>query len=230
VALGLVTSDIDKYRMDLVGVHKVRWEGSGTLESGYYTLFYWEGNANHQLGTGYFLHRPIRSVDKKVEFIGDCVSCITLKGRWCDIIVLNVHAPSEDKKDDIKESFYEEIEQLFDQLPMYHMEILLGDFNTKVGQENIFQPTIGTESVHPKSNDNGTRLVNFATSKNLIVKSIKFPHHNIHKYTSTSPDGITHNQTDHVLVDKRRQSSIIDVRSLRGDDCDTDHYLVVATI
>ena len=32
---------------------------------------------------------------------------------------------------------------------MYHMKILLGDFNAKVGRENIFQPTIGTESVHP---------------------------------------------------------------------------------
>ena len=56
-----------------------------------------------------------------MEFISDRVPCVTLKGRWCDIIVLNAHDPSEDKDDDIKDSFYEEIEQLFDQLPMYHM-------------------------------------------------------------------------------------------------------------
>ena len=89
------------------------------------------------------------------------------------------------------------------------MEFLLGDFNAKVGRDNIFYPTIGTESVHPESNDNDIRLVNFATSKNLTVKSTKFPHHNIHKYTWTSPDDIPHNQIDHVQVDKRRQSNII---------------------
>ena len=100
------------------------------------------------------------------------------------------------------------------------MKILLGDINAKVGRENILQPTIGNKSVHPESNDNGIRLVNFATSKNLIVKSTQFPHRNIHKYTWTSPDGFTHNQIDHILGDKKRQSRIID-HSFRGADCDT---------
>ena len=71
------------------------------------------------------------------------------------------------------------------------MKILLGDFNAKVGREIIFKPTIGQESLHQDSNDNGVRLVNFATSKNLVVKSTMFPHQNIHKYTWTFPDGKT---------------------------------------
>ena len=55
------------------------------------------------------------------------------------------------------------------------MKILLGDFKAKVGRENIFKPTIGKESLHQDSNVNGVRLVNFATSKNLVVKSMMFP-------------------------------------------------------
>ena len=45
------------------------------------------------------------------------------------------------------------------------MKILLGDFNVKVARENIFKPTIGNESLNQDSNENGVRIVNFATSK-----------------------------------------------------------------
>ena len=87
-----------------------------------------------------------------------------------------MHAPSEEKFDDSKDSFYEELEQVFDNFPKYHMKIILGNVNVKVGRENIFKPIIGNESRHQHSNDNGVRKVNFATSKNLVVKSSLFPH------------------------------------------------------
>jgi hypothetical protein len=82
------------------------------------------------------------------------------------------------------------------------MKILLGDFNSKVDKEDIFELTIGNESLHEISNDNGVRFVNTATSKNLRVKSTMFPHHNIHKYTWMSPDGKTLNQIEHILVER----------------------------
>jgi hypothetical protein len=140
-----------------------------------------------------------------------------------------VHAPTEDK-DDIKDSFCEELGQVFDQFPRYHMKILLGYFSTKVGREDIFKPVIVNDSLHEASNDNGVRAINFSTSKNLIVKSITFPHHDIHKHTWTSPDGVIHNQIDHVLIDKRRHSNTLYTRSFRGADCDTNHYMVVAKL
>jgi hypothetical protein len=93
-----------------------------------------------------------------------------------------VHASCEDDLDDVKDSFYEELWCVFNQFRRYDMKILLGDFSAKVGREDIFKPTIGNESSRETSNDNGVRVVNCATSKNLVVKSTIFPHSNIHKY------------------------------------------------
>jgi hypothetical protein len=56
------------------------------------------------------------------------------------------------------------------------------------------------------------------------------PHRSIHKYTWTCPDGKTHNHIDHILIDRRQHSSVLDVRSFRGADCDSDHYLAVAKV
>jgi hypothetical protein len=72
----------------------------------------------------------------------------------------------------------------------------LGDLNAKVGREGIFKPTIGNESLHEISNDNGVRVVNFATSKYLIVKSTMFPHRNIHKHTWLDISRWEHPQSD----------------------------------
>ena len=54
------------------------------------------------------------------------------------------------------------------------MKIVLDDFNAKVGREDIFRPTIGKYNLHKESNDNGVRVISFATSKNVVVISTIF--------------------------------------------------------
>jgi exonuclease III len=223
-----VSKEVSNFRFDLVGVQEVRWEGGGTEPAGEYTFFYGKGNESHELGTCFFVHKRIISAIKKVEFVSNRMSYIILRARLCHRIVLNFHAPTEGKTYEVKDSLYEELERVFEKFPKYHLKNLLGDFNDEVGWKDIFKPTIGNESLHEIKNDNAIRVVNFATSKNLRVKGKMFPHRNIHKYTWTFPDGKTHNQIDHILVDRRRHSNTLGVRSYRAADCDTDHYLVLA--
>jgi hypothetical protein len=55
-----------------------------------------------------------------------------------------------------------------------------------------------------------------------------FPHRSVHKCTSSEEN--TQNQIDNVFIDRRRHSSVTDVRYFRGYDCDTDHCMVVAKV
>jgi hypothetical protein len=80
----------------------------------------WENKS--LIGNRIFLHHIIISSVRRVEFVSNWMSHIILRGRWCNIIVLNVHAPSEEKSDESEDSFYKN-----------HMKILLGHFNLKVG-------------------------------------------------------------------------------------------------
>ena len=97
---------------------------------------------------------------------------------------------------------------------------MLGEFNGKLGTDDIFKTTIRNERLRQDRNDICFRIVNMATQKYLIVKSIMFLHRNIYKYTWTSHDVNTHNQIDHILMERRWYSYKFDVRSSRGTDYD----------
>jgi hypothetical protein len=97
-----------------------------------------------------------------------------------------------------------------------------------MGREDTFKATTGDETLYKDSNDNGVRVVNLVTPKNLVLNGTMFQHRNIPKCPWTSPDGKAHNQIDHILIDRRYHPIILDVRYFRGPDCNADHYMVMA--
>jgi exonuclease III len=63
------------------------------------------------------------------------------------------HTPNEEKNDESKDTFYDELQQMFDHFSKYHMKILFGDFNAKLEREDIFKLTSENVSLHEDSND-----------------------------------------------------------------------------
>ena len=68
-----------------------------------------------KIGNRICVHHRTLSAVKIVEFVSDRVLYIVLRGCWFDIVVMNVHGPSEEESDDAKYSFYEKLELVFDQ-------------------------------------------------------------------------------------------------------------------
>ena len=92
-----------------------------TVRAGDYFFFHGKEKKNHQLGTEVFVHHTIVPTVKREEYVNDRMSYIVLRGQWCN---LNLHAPSEEKSDDSKDSFCEELEQMINHFSKYQMKIL----------------------------------------------------------------------------------------------------------
>ena len=103
-SLEAAARELARYKLDLVGVQEVSWDREGTVAVDF-NFVYGKGNGNHQLGTGFFVHHRTVSAVKRVQFISNRVSYTVLSGHWCNIIVLNVRAPSEEKSDNSKIAF-----------------------------------------------------------------------------------------------------------------------------
>jgi hypothetical protein len=101
-SLTAAAKELARHNVDLVGVQVVRWDKGDTVREGDYNFSYGKGKENHKLGIGFFVHHRTVATVKRVEFVSDRVSYIVLRGHWCIIIVLNLHAPIEEKSDDSK--------------------------------------------------------------------------------------------------------------------------------
>jgi hypothetical protein len=155
---------------------------------------------------------------------------LRVKGKYNNIIFINAFAPTEDKTEEVKDHFYDDLQSIVDKVPKSDITIILGDVNAKLGNELAYKKITGKYTLHEETNRNGELLCDFAAAKNMIVMSTQFQHKQIRKGTWKSPDQNSINQIDHVLINHKRKKVVEDVRSLRGPNIDSDIFLVKATL
>jgi hypothetical protein len=81
-SLRAVAEEISGYKLDIVGVQEIKWDGGGTEPAGEYTyIFLQRGKGESRIGYGIFIHKRIISAVKGVEFVSDRMLYIILRGR-----------------------------------------------------------------------------------------------------------------------------------------------------
>ena len=109
--------------------------------------------------------------------IGNHIATV-LRGFWCGIIVLIVHAATENNSKEPTDNYYEELVQVFDYFAKFGVKILLQKLNAQLGMEDAFKTTDESESVNENSISSDARLVKFVISKNPILEIKMFPRRN----------------------------------------------------
>lgn len=225
-----IASELKRYKIDIAALQEIRWGGKGRIDEKEFTVIYSGAEEQGWRGVGFILSKTMRSKIIGMELINERMAYIRLEGKPTNISIVNIYAPTETNTDEEKEHFYEELEEMLEVIPREDLVIVLGDCNARIGKESIISQVAGKHTIHEKTNDNGIRLCGLAAKMNLIISSTKFEHPIEHKVTWISPDKKTQAQIDHVLVGRRRQSSVMDVRTYRGACADSDHFMVTATI
>ena len=109
--------------------------------------------------------------------------------------------------------------------------VIMGDFNAKIGENwgRLNSNAIGPYGLGER-NPRGDRLEDFAVENDLVIANTLFQHPKRRLYTWTSPDGNTRNQIDFILIKRKWRTSVLNVKTFPGADCDTDHELLSMSI
>ena len=145
--------------------------------------------------------------------------------------IMVCYAPTNDSSEEMKDEYYDELQNVIDEIPERDMKIVIGDMNAKVGRNTQgIENVTGAQGLGEDANENGAHFISFCAANNLVIGGTLFQHKDIHKYTWTSPCGNYKNQIDHIAINHERKRTLRNVRSYRGADIGSDHQLLIATL
>lgn len=231
-----VVREMQRYNITILGISETRWTQSGQkrLASGEMLLYsgHEEEDAPHTEGVALMLSGPAQRALIGWEAHGPRIIKATFrtKKKKVNLNVIQCYAPTNDREEEIKVDFYDQLQTVLDKCPDRDITMMMGDFNAKTGSDNTgYEEVMGRHGIGLMS-ENGEKFLDFCALNKLVVGGSIFPHKRIHKATWVSPDHVTENQIDHVCVSKQFRRSLQDVRVKRGADVASDHHLLTARL
>ena len=94
-----------------------------------------------------------------------------------------MYAPTEDRTEETKEQFYDNLQYLLDKTPERDIKMIFGDVNAQLGKERLYNEVTGQHTLHEETNRNCELLCEFAYANSMVFMSTNFQHKRIHKIT-----------------------------------------------
>ena len=224
-----LSTSLTQYKMGIIGLTETHRPGCDEvlLDNGSLFINSGRNDGKRRQGVGLVLSKGLKNSLIMYNPVSERVLAARIHSRHINVSVVVGYAPTEDSDAGLKDNFYQQLADTFDELPGHDIKLLLGDFNARVTSDNSAWPgVLGRHSLHSSSNDNGRRLIDFCAMHGLTIGATMFQHRDIHKGTWLSPDGRTVTQIDHICISTKWARSMLDVKSCRGADVGSDHYLV----
>jgi len=225
-----VCSELSKYDIELAILTELRLPESGKREV--YNLdntermhLYYSGGKQRQHGVGFMANEKCNKSITSFEAVSDRIAVLTLNGT-VPVTIIAAYAPTEVRGDDEKDYFYQQLQDVVDGASKRGLFILAGDLNAQIGNARSGWGEVRGKYGSGTLNDNGLRLLSFASFNSLVVCNSLFRHKPIHQLSWYSRALKTASMIDYFLVNRRFKSSVHDVRVMRGAEVGSDHHMV----
>ena len=131
---------------------------------------------------------------------------VHFQGKTFNITVIQVYALTSNAEEAEIEQSYEDLQDLLELTPKKDVLFIIGDWNAKVGSQEI--PGVTGKFGLEVQKEAGQKLTDFCQENALVIANTLFQQHKRRLYTCTSPDGQQQNQIDYILCSQRWISSI----------------------
>ena len=229
--LNVITHDMNRCGVSILGVSE-NWmlsQGRCTTDDRFGVYFSGKEEGWRASGVGFVVDKEASKAVLGYNPIDDRVMTLILKAHPMNTTFLHVHAPTTEAYEDKMDVFYNNVQEALDTINSKYIVIMMGDWNAKIGGNRPSNNYIGKCGFGVR-NERGDRLADCCASNDLVITNTTFKHHPRRLYTWISPGDRIRNQIDYIMVPKRWQSSIQNVKTRPGADCGSDHQMLVCKL
>ncbi|XP_055388330.1 uncharacterized protein LOC129616782 [Condylostylus longicornis] len=135
-----IADEVLKYHIDVAALQEIRWKGCGEIRKRKYALYYSGNEQNSGMyGTGFIVNKSIQKGIIGFNPVNERICTLRIKGKFNNICLISAYAPTEEASETIKEVFYDELSLVCERVSKYDTIIIMGDFNAKIGKEELAQ-------------------------------------------------------------------------------------------
>ena len=132
----LMVEEMQRYNIEVLGISESRWLGSGvTSVQGIRIIHFGKKEGSHERGVAIALGRRTQKMLETYQCVSERIVTCRLKGKYGNIKVIQVYAPTEDKSEEEKDDFYEQLEEVVSHSRRHDLLLVMGDFNAKIGED-----------------------------------------------------------------------------------------------
>lgn len=205
-----IKQEMKRMEINILGLCEMRWLGAGSLISEDVSIIY-SGGDQQRNGIGIILDQKRARSVKGFWSISDRVLLVKLEGQPININIIQVYAPTSESTEEEIQKFYNDLNTAMRQCKHHEVNIVMGDLNAKVGEEQDTDVT-GKFGLG-RRNERGEMLVDWARNNNMIIGNTWCHQHPRRLWTWKSPDNKTRNQIDYIMINKRFKNSLRSVKT-----------------